>query len=137
MGAGDLGYAHLEGIPCLLTYLFEGDPDRREGVREHLFGLISRPFECHAQRRERFGRKPLLGAEYSQQKILVAHRVVTEHPGFFPGSLHTSTGFIGETVEHHAPLPFLLGGSPGYLSLIRLACFLCTACLLTPNASAI
>src|SRR5215216_5277918 len=60
---------------------------------------------------------------------------MTQHPGFFEGGLHTSTGFICETVEHHAP--FLLGGSPGYLSLIRLACFLCTACLLTPNTSAI
>src|SRR5215213_11397206 len=60
---------------------------------------------------------------------------MTQHPSFFKGGLHTSTGFICETVEHHAP--FLLGGSPGYLSLIRLACFLCTACLLTPNTSAI
>src|SRR5215210_8388091 len=62
---------------------------------------------------------------------------MTQHPGFFEGSVHAPAGSIGEPVEHHAPLPFLFGGSPGYLSLIRLACFLCTACLLTPSTSAI
>src|SRR5215204_2517014 len=62
---------------------------------------------------------------------------MTQHPGLIQGSLHALAGSVGKTGEDHAPLPFLLGGSPGYLSLILLACFLCTACLLTPNTSAI
>src|SRR5215216_3975805 len=62
---------------------------------------------------------------------------MAQRPGLLDGGLHARAGLPGETVEDHSPYPFLPGGSPGYLSLIRLACFLCTACLLTPNTSAI
>src|SRR5215218_7860401 len=62
---------------------------------------------------------------------------MTQHPGFIEGGLHALAGSVGVTGEDHALLPFLPGGSPGYLSLILLACFLCTACLLTPRISAI
>src|SRR5918994_830869 len=126
-------YTHLERPARLPAHRVERDPDRRERLCEHPFGLLSRVFECYAQRRERLGAYPLLCAEDSQQKVLVAHRVMTQHPGFFVGGFHTPASSIDETDEPHAPLPFLLGGSPGYLSLIRLACFLWTACLLTPN----
>src|SRR5215211_4947895 len=62
---------------------------------------------------------------------------MTQHPGLIEGGLHALAGSVGVTGEDHAPLPFLLGSSPRYLSLILLACFLCTACLLTPRTSAI
>src|SRR5215208_4274273 len=62
---------------------------------------------------------------------------MTQHPGLIEGGLHTLAGSVDVTGEDHAPLPFLLRVSPGYLSLILLACFLCTACLLTPRTSAI
>src|SRR5215212_2839668 len=62
---------------------------------------------------------------------------MTQAPGFVEGSFNTSAGSVGEPVEDHSPFPFRPGGSPGYLSFILLACFLCTACLLTPNTSAI
>src|SRR5918998_6831864 len=60
---------------------------------------------------------------------------MAQSPGFLERGFNGSTGSVGERCEHHGP--FLFGGSPGYLSLIRLVCFLCTACLLTPNTSAI
>src|SRR5215216_4416580 len=123
--------------PRLPAHLFQRDPDRRERLGEHPFGLLLRPFERHAQRRERLGGNSLIGAQYPEQEVLVADRVVTQHPGLLHGSHHAPASFLGETVEDHSPFPFLLGGSPGYLSLILLACFLCTACLLTPKTSAI
>src|SRR5918996_437062 len=75
--------------------------------------------------------------KYPKQEVLVTERVVTKHPGLIEGSLHARARSIGEAGEHHLPQPFLPGGLPGYLSLILLACFLCTACLLTPKTSAI
>ena len=112
-------------------------PIGSERPREHRFGLTPRILERDPEGGQCLGGYALVSTENAEQKVLIAQRVVAQHPGFLQGSIHAAAGFPGETIEDH-PLPsFLPGGLPGYLDLILAACFLCTACLLTPRASAI
>jgi hypothetical protein len=64
-------------------------------------------------------------------------RIVPQRPGLLHGGLHARPCAPGKTIEDHRPAPPSPEPFPVNFARSRFACFLWTACLLTPRTSAI
>jgi hypothetical protein len=99
--------AHLEGLARLPAYLLQRDPDGRERLGERRLCLLAHRFRGDAHRRERLRGYPLAGAQDAEQQVFVPYGVVAEEPRLLKRGLDAPPRFLGETVEDHAPFPFL------------------------------